>query len=98
MHCPFAFDVLGVDLAKKAMKPPKRIYEIIQLILTDLQAMENNTNHNTRYHKDVTDLTPKNGKQKKTHLKKGLDYDIDENGNVWTNPNVKRIGLSIGEL
>ena len=60
--------------------------------------MSKKTNYATRYHKDVTDLTPKIGKQKKTHLKRGLDYDIDENGNVWMNPNVKNIGLSIGDL
>lgn len=37
-------------------------------------------------------------KPKKIRMKKGFDYDIDENGNVWKNPNVIRIGLSIGEL
>lgn len=76
------------------MTTPKHISEIIQLILTDLEAMKT-------YPKgthDVTDLTPKNGKQKKNRLKRGLDYDIDENGNIWMNPNVKRIGFSIGEL
>ena len=37
-------------------------------------------------------------KPKKRRLKKGFDYEIDENGNVWENPNVIRIGLSIGKL
>lgn len=81
------------------MKPPQHISEIIQFILTDLQAMSKKANYATRYHKDVTDLTPKSAaNQKKIHLKRGLDYDIDENGNVWMNPNVKNIGLSFGDL
>lgn len=76
------------------MNNPKHISEVILSILTNTEAMKT-------YPKgthDVTDLTPKNGKQKKARLKKGLDYDIDENGNIWMNPNVKNIGLSIGEL
>ena len=81
------------------MKPPTHISEIIQLILTDLQAMSKERNTGTRYHKDVTDLTPKSvANKKKIHMKRGLDYDIDENGNVWMNPNVKNIGISFNDL
>lgn len=37
-------------------------------------------------------------KPKKKRLKRGFDYQVDENGNVWENPNVITIGLSINQL
>lgn len=70
-------------------KKPEHISVIIQGMLQDIVKRPSTPICN------MTDLTPKNGKQKKIRLKRGLDYDIDENGNVWMNPNVKSIGLSI---
>jgi len=54
----------------------------------------------TNQGRDVTEFNG-NGqeeKPKKRRRKKGLDYDIDEQGNVWENPNVMRIIIPFGCL
>ncbi len=71
------------------MNDPKHISEVILSILTKIQAMENK--NGTGYHKDVTNFDRKDSTEKKRRLKRGFDYDLDENGNKVMREAIKTI-------
>lgn len=51
--------------------------------------MENK--NGTGYHKDVTNFDRKDSTEKKRRLKRGFDYDLDENGNKVMREAIKTI-------
>ena len=85
------FELLNIDIMAK--QPKKAVEKNSKIDPSTYGKTTNQGRDHFSFESNNEDEKPK-----KRRLKKGFNCEIDENGNVWENPNVISIGFSIGEL